>query len=113
MCLVNLIGTYYDLFEDSICTSRQLATSNHLGHNLVNITTNILALSTDSVPTTLFHTALQASYRDRKRLICASPTTIIDLPTLQDGSSAEILYHPRHGSVYSDNQIEIRYDLLS
>ena len=92
MCLVNLIGTYYDLFEDSICTSRQLATSNHLGHNLVNITTNILALSTDSVPTTLFHTALQASYRDRKRLICASPTTIIDLPTLQDGSSAESIH---------------------
>ena len=116
--LVDLIGPYYDLLEDSICTSRQIATSNHLGHNLANITTDILALSSDSVPTTLLRTAFsidrqQASYRDRKRLICASPTTTIGLLALQDGSSAEILYHPRHGSVYSDNRIEIRYDLLS
>ena len=47
--LVDLIGPYYDLFEDSICTSRHFATSNHLDHNLPNITTDILALSTDSV----------------------------------------------------------------
>ena len=91
--LVDLIEPYYDLFEDSICTSRQLATSNHLGHNLANITTDILALSTDSVPTTLLRTAFsldrqQASYRDRKRLLCASSTMIIDLLALQDGSSA-------------------------
>ena len=116
--LFNLIGTNYDLLEDSIWTSRQLATSNHLGHNLPNITTDILALSTDSVPTTLLRTAFslgrqQASYRERKRLICASPATTIDLLALQDGSSAEILYHPRHGSIYRDNQIKIRYDLLS
>ena len=75
--LFNLIGTNYDLLEDSIWTSRQLATSNHLGHNLPNITTDILALSTDSVPTTLLRTSFslgrqQASYRERKRFICAS-----------------------------------------
>ena len=77
ICLVNLIGNHYDQLEDSIGTSRQLATSNHLGHNLPNITTDILTLSTDSVPTTLLRTAFslgrqQASYKERKRLICAS-----------------------------------------
>ena len=51
--LVDLIGPYYNLFKDSVCTSRQIATSNHLGRNVANITTDILALSTDSVPTTL------------------------------------------------------------
>ena len=55
--------------------------------------TDILALSTDSVPTTLLRTAFsldrqQASYRDSKGLLCASSTMIIDLLALQDGSSA-------------------------
>ena len=55
----------------------------------------------------------QQVYCNRKKLICASFNTNIDLLALQDGSSAEILSHPLHGSVYSDNRIESRYQLLS
>ena len=115
--LVDLIGPYYDLFEDSITSSRTIATSNHLGHHLSAMTDEIVALSTNSIPT-LVRTASslskqQQAYNIRKKLICSSNITSIDRLALQDGSSAEILSHPRYGSVYSDNRIETRYNLLS
>ena len=61
----------------------------------------------------LFLDQQQRAYCSRKKLICASSNTNIDLLALQDGSSAKILSHPLHGSVYSDNRIKSRYQLLS
>ena len=53
------------------------------------------------------------SYHDRKQHICDSTSTSITLLALQDGSSATILSHHTLGSVYADNRVELRYDLLA
>ena len=53
------------------------------------------------------------SYHDRKQHICDSPSTSITLLALQDGSAATILSHQTLGSVYADNRVELRYDLLA
>ena len=55
----------------------------------------------------------QQAYCSRKKLIFFSINTNIDLLALQDGPSAEILFHPRHKSVFSEDRIESRYQLLS
>ena len=53
------------------------------------------------------------SYHDRKQHICDSTFTSITLLALQDGSAATILSHKTLGSVYADNRVELRYDLLA
>ena len=116
--LIDLIGPYYNLFEDSITSSRHIATANQLGDHLDTITSQLLntSMTTHTPPivrNALFLDQQQQAYCSRKKLICASSNTNIDLLALQDGSSAEILSHPLHGSVYSDNRIESRYQLLS
>ena len=47
--LVDLIGPYYDLFEDSILSSRKLAASNSLITHIDDISTAVTAITT-SVP---------------------------------------------------------------
>ena len=116
--LIDLIGPYYNLFEDSITSSRHIATANQLGDHLATITSPVLNTSQTThtppiVRNAMFLDQQQQAYCSRKKLICASSNTNIDLLALQDGSSAEILSHPLHGSVYSDNRIESRYQLLS
>ena len=115
--LIDLIGPYYNLFEDSITSSRHIATANQLGDHLDTIIPKALTTSMTTHTPPIVRNALsldqqQQVYCNRKKLICASFNTNIDLLALQDGSSAEILSHPLHGSVYSDNRIESRYQLL-
>ena len=52
-------------------------------------------------------------YHDRKMSICASSFTTLDSLALQDRSSVQVLFHPTQGTVYADNSIEQRYDLLT
>ena len=52
-------------------------------------------------------------YPDRKISICSSSLTTFDSLVLQDGSSAQVLYHPTHGTVYVDDSIEQRRELLT
>ena len=116
--LIDLIGPYYDLFEDSITSSRHIATVHQLGGHLATATSQVQDTSEITHTPNIMRNAMfldrqQQAYCSRKKLICSSSNTTIDLLALQDGSSAEILFHPRHGSVFSDNRIESRYQLLS
>ena len=52
-------------------------------------------------------------YTDRKRSICTSPSTTVQLITLQDGSSTHLLLHPTYGPVCADNCVENYYVTLS
>ena len=52
-------------------------------------------------------------YTGRKRSICTSPSTTVQLIALQDGSSTDILLHPTYGPVYADNRVENYYVTLS
>ena len=115
--LVDLIGPYYDLFEDSISSSRKLADSSSLINHIDDISTAVNAI-TASVPTSASFDpqtlALQKQeYHNRKMSICASSFTTVDSLALQDGSSVQVLFHPTQGTVYADNSIEHRYDLLT
>ena len=103
--LVDLIGPYYDLFNDAVQHSRHLSTTRDLGDPL-----------SDKVPSMLHANDIKTqkqSYHDRKQHICDSTSTSITLLALQDGSSATILSHHTLGSVYADNRVELRYDLLA
>ena len=105
--LVDLIGPYYDLFEDSILFSRKLAASNFLITYIDDISTAVTAITT-SVPQQhqLDLSSLvqhKQNYRDRKISICPSSlTTFYTLGSVDDHPSFEVKvgfvreqpYHP-------------------
>ena len=116
--LVDLIGPYYELFADSVLSSRHLAVATTLCTHLSSLTSTIATLSTTNNTTDLDLAAQSLAdehslYNKRKQTICSSATTTIDLLALQDGSYIETLSHPNHGTVFSDNRVESRYDLLT
>jgi hypothetical protein len=116
--LVDLIGPYYDLFDDAVTHSRHLSISRDLGNHLSSLSDQVQVLATQTSPSALTHTAgllqhYKQLYDQRKNQICSSSTTTINLLALQDGSATNILSHPSHGTVYADNRIETRYDLLT
>ena len=54
--LIDLIGPYYDLFEDSTTSSRHIATANQLGGHLATVTSQIQSTSeTTHTPTIMRH----------------------------------------------------------
>jgi RNase H-like domain found in reverse transcriptase/Chromo (CHRromatin Organisation MOdifier) domain len=117
--LVDLIGPYYDLFEDSVLASRTISLTRNLGSTLTTITDDVQSLSTLSTndPTKQQTTALlashQSNYLKRKSHICASATTSIQTIVLDDGSTSEVLHHPTHGVVFSDQRVESRLNSLT
>jgi hypothetical protein len=54
-----------------------------------------------------------ATYHQRKNKIYDSGSTQIELLALQNGTTTDILTHPRLGHVFADNRVEVRYDILS
>jgi hypothetical protein len=116
--LVDLIGPYYDLFDDAVTHSRHLSISRDLGNHMSSLSDQVQLLATQTSTSALTHTAdllqnYKLLYDQRKNQICSSSTTTINLLALQDGSATNILFHPTHGTVYADNRIEKRYDLLT
>ena len=45
--------------------------------------------------------------------MCNSTGTHVQLLALQDGTTADVLTHPRRGHVFADNRVEARYDALT
>jgi hypothetical protein len=103
--LVDLIGPYYDLFNDAVQYSRHLSTTHDLDDPLTQ-NSKFPHLPTDILQQ-------KNSYNERKKIICQSPSTSINLLALQDGSATTVLQHHKLGSVYADNRVELRYDLLT
>ena len=115
--LIYLIGPYYDLFEDSILSSLKLAASNSLITYIDDISTAVTAITTSvreqrqlDLSSLVQH---KQDYHDRKISICSSSLTTFDSLAFQDGSSVQVLYHPTYGTVYVDDSIEQRYELLT
>lgn len=116
--LVDLIGPFYELFADSVTTSRQLSLTSDLGTHLVDLTAAVQTLHCKRNPQDIVQAthALQqqtATYLDRKSRMCNSTNTHIQLLALQDGTTADVLTHPRLGHVFADNRVETRYDALT
>ena len=117
--LVDLIGPYYDLFEDAVLTSRHLSSTKQLGSHLTSLTDKVQKVTAHTADLLCHqHTVDSISahhrlYTDRKRSICNSPSTKIQLLALEDGSSTELLLHPTCDPVYADNRVENYYDTLS
>ena len=116
--LVDLIGPYYDLFADSVLSSRHLAVATDLSNHLSSLTATVATLATTNNSIDILRNARylhdeQHSYSQRKRAICHNATSSIDLLALQDGSYIETLSHPHHGTVFADNRVESRYNLLT
>ena len=116
--LVDLIGPFYELFADSVTTSRQLSLTSDLGTHLVNLTAAVQTLHCTRNPKNIVRAthALQqqtATYLDRKSRMCNSTKTHVQLLALQDGTTADVLTHPRLGHVFADNRVETRYDVLT
>jgi hypothetical protein len=112
--LVDLIGPFYELFAES----RQLSLTSDLGTHLVDLTAAVQTLQCKRNPQDIVQAthALQqqtAIYLDRKSRMCNSPKTHIQLLALQDGTTADVLTHPRLGHVFADNRVETRYDTLT
>jgi hypothetical protein len=116
--LVDLIGPFYDLFADSVTKSRELSITNDLEAHLKDLTVEIQVLHSQFNPQDIERAtrSLQhhnAAYHQRKNKICDSVSTRIELLALQDGTTTDVLTHPRLGHVFADNRVEIRYDALS
>lgn len=116
--LVDLIGPYYDLFNDAVHHSRQISVTRDLGSHMTSISDQVQLLTMQTSSSDLTQTAelLQHHkniYDQRKHSICSSSITSVSLLALQDGSETNILSHPILGTVYADNRIQTRYDLLS
>ena len=103
--LVDLIGPYYDLFNDAVQHSRHLSNTHDLGDPLSNTVKSLH--QADDIQ------RHKQSYHERKMHICESPSTSINLLALQDGSATTILSHQTLGSVYADNRVELRCDFLT
>jgi hypothetical protein len=50
---------------------------------------------------------------DRKSRTCNSTNTHIQLLALQDGTTADVLTHPRLGHFFADNRVDSRYEILT
>ena len=119
--LIDLIGPYYDLFEDSVISSRKLATTISISNEVNSVTSEVNAFTSATDPnmtpshcTTIDRIfAREKAYLQQKQTICASAYTTIDLLALQDGSSAETLSNPTHGTVFADDRVESHYDSLA
>ena len=116
--LVDLIGPFYDLFADSVLTSRQLLITNDLGTNLTEATTAIEKLRlrhnhNDILQATQKLQECSANYLERKNMMCKSANTHIHLLALEDGTVTDILAHPRLGHVFADDRVETQYSMLS
>ena len=48
-----------------------------------------------------------------RKLAAPNSLTTFDSLALQDGSSVQVLYHPTYSTVYVDDNIEQRYELLT
>ena len=115
--LIDLVGPYYDIFADAVASSRHSAIG-EIGANISALTDTIR----NSIPSDLQHLTSRTaqsldkhtrSYNTKKRDICASSSTDIFTIALHDGSTADILSHPRYGLVYADNRVETQYNALS
>ena len=100
--LIDLIGPYYDLFEDSVISSRKLATTISISNEVNSVTSEVNAFTSATDPnmtpshcTTIDRIfAREKAYLQQKQTICASAYTTIDLLALQDGTSlASALTH--------------------
>ena len=60
--LIHLIGPYYDLFEDFITSSRQIATANQLGGHLATVTSQVQSTSETTHTPVWFKAAVQGDY---------------------------------------------------
>ena len=115
---VDLIGPFYDLFADSVLTSRQLLITNDLGTNLSEATKAIEKIRlhhnyTDVLQATQKLKECSADYLERKSVMCNSASTCIHLLALEDGTMTNILAHPRLGQVFADDRVETQYTMLS
>lgn len=116
--LVDLIGPYYDLFEDALFISRNLSVTKDIGAHLTSLTTDV---QYSTMQPDLQHRQHAAdniakhhrTYINRKRSICTSPSTTVQLVALQDGSATDVLSHPTYGPVYADFRVENYYVQLS
>ena len=107
---IDLIGPHYDLFGDSVNSSRKLATTISISNEVDLFTSEVNAFTSATDPNTnLSHRitidrifAREKTYLQQKQTICASAYTTIDLLALQDGTSAETLSNPTHGTVFAD-----------
>lgn len=115
--LVDLVGPFYDVFADAIASSRKSAIG-AIGTNLHALTATIR----ESLPCAHLGNIIRTahnlsshsrSYDLRKRAICSSSNTDIYVVALHDGSSTDVLSHPRHGLVYADNRVELQHNALS
>ena len=85
--LIDLIGPYYDLFEDSVISSRKLATTISISNEVDSFISEVNAFRSATDPnTTLSHCttidrifAREKAYLQQKQTICASSYTTIDL----------------------------------
>ena len=117
--LVDLIGPYYDLFEDAVLTSRNLSATKELGSHLTSLTDEVQSVASHTTNSQHHQNTVDSisahhrQYTDRKRSICTSPSTTVQLIALQDGSSTDLLLHPTYGPVYADNRVENYYVTLS
>ena len=116
--LVDLIGPYYELFEDALLKSRHLSVTTNLGVHLTALTHDVQHLphlpDLDNRQQTAATIASHyRTYINRKRSICTSPSTTVQLLALQDGTATDILLHPTHGPVYADFRVENYYATLS
>ena len=114
--LVDLIGPYYDLSADSILSSRHLAVATDLSNHLSSLTATVATLATtnnDILRNAWYLHDEQHSCSQRKKAICHNATPSIDLLALQGGSYIETLPHPHNGTVFADNRVESRYNLLT
>jgi hypothetical protein len=113
--LIDLLGPYYDLFADSVQTSRKLTTTTDLDDHLTSLTLEVQSIPTTLETSHILHsiTHHHNAYQQRKQDICDSLHTTIHLVALQDGSAVELLSHPSYGNVYADNRVETHYDLLN
>ena len=115
--LVDLVGPFYDVFADAIASSRKSAIG-AIGTNLHALTATIreslpCAHLGNTIRTAHNLSSHSRSYDLRKRAICTSSNTDIYAVALHDGSSTDVLSHPRHGLVYADNRVELQHNALS
>ena len=111
--LIDLVGPFYDIFADAVASSRSSAI-NAIGANITALTATIQnsmhGANHDSVQGL---DKQSRAYKLQKRAICASSSTDIFTVALHNGSTTDILSHPRHGLVYADNRVESQHNALS
>ena len=116
ICLLDLIGPFYDVFADAVTSSRNSAISS------IEATLNALTDQVQCTPLHNLHNQLSLAqtlthdthmYQQKKHAICSSNLTNIHTIALQDGSTTDILSHPTYGTAYADNRVESHYGVLT